>query len=61
MKAEVRYGERYRSEAKSNGGPRRSPMEVLGMDQGWVGNRCGPNLRIGHGYDREGLKGIGGV
>ena len=21
------------------------------MDQGWVGNGCGPNRRIGHGYD----------
>ena len=26
-------------------------MEVLGMDRGWVGNRCGPNRRVGHGYD----------
>ena len=32
-------------------GPRQSPMEVLGMDRGWVGNGCGPNRRIGHGYD----------
>ena len=21
------------------------------MDRGWVGNGCGPNWRIGHGYD----------
>ena len=21
------------------------------MDRGWVGNGCGPNRRIGHGYD----------
>ena len=26
-------------------------MEILGMDQGWVGNECGPDWRIGHGYD----------
>ena len=36
---------------KNGIGPRRSPMEVLGMDRGWVGNGCGPNRRIGHGYD----------
>ena len=23
------------------------------MDRGWVGNGCGPNRRIGHGYDRR--------
>ena len=28
-------------------------MEILGMDRGWVGNGCGPNRRIGHGYDRS--------
>ena len=44
MRTEVQYGERYRSEAKSG-------KEVLGMDRGWVGNGCGPNRRIGHGYD----------
>ena len=33
-------------------GPRRSPMEILGIDRGWVGNECGPDQRIGHGYDR---------
>ena len=22
------------------------------MDRGWVRNRCGPNQRIRHGYDR---------
>ena len=27
-------------------------MEILGMDRGWVGNECGPDRRIGHGYDR---------
>ena len=32
-------------------GPRRSPMEILGMDRGWVRNECGPDWRIGHGYD----------
>ena len=48
---EVRYGERYRSEAKSGEGPRRSPVKVLGMHRGWVGNGCGPNRRIGHGYN----------
>ena len=32
-------------------GPRQSPVEVLGMDRGWVGNGCGPNQRIRHGYD----------
>ena len=26
-------------------------MEILGMDQGWVGNECGPDWRIRHGYD----------
>ena len=26
-------------------------MEILGMDQGWVGNECGLDQRIGHGYD----------
>ena len=26
-------------------------MEILGMDRGWVGNECGPDRRIGHGYD----------
>ena len=26
-------------------------MEILGMDRGWVGNECGPDWRIGHGYD----------
>ena len=24
-------------------GPRRSPMEILGMDRGWVRNECGPD------------------
>ena len=23
------------------------------MDRGWVGNGCGPNRRIGHGYDTD--------
>ena len=32
-------------------GPRQSLMEILGMDQGWVRNECGPDRRIGHGYD----------
>ena len=32
-------------------GPRQSPMEILGMDRGWVGNECGLDRRIGHGYD----------
>ena len=27
------------------------------MDRGWVGNGCGPNRRIGHGYDKGGAKG----
>ena len=31
-------------------------MEVLGMDRGWVGNVCGPNRRIGHGYDSSELE-----
>ena len=26
-------------------------MEILSMDWGWVGNECGPDRRIGHGYD----------
>ena len=26
-------------------------MEMLGMDWGWVGNECGLDRRIGHGYD----------
>ena len=26
-------------------------MEILGMGQGWVRNKCGPDRRIGHGYD----------
>ena len=26
-------------------------MEILSIDQGWVGNECGPGRRIGHGYD----------
>ena len=29
---------------------RQSPMEILGMDQGWVRNECGLDWRIGHGY-----------
>ena len=28
-------------------------MEILGVDRGWVGNECGPDWRIGHGYDRN--------
>ena len=28
-------------------------MEILGIDWGWVGNECGPDRRIGHGYDRS--------
>ena len=32
-------------------GPRQSLMEILGMDQGWVGNECRPDRRIWHGYD----------
>ena len=28
-------------------------MEVPGMDRGCVGNGCGPNRRIGHGYDTD--------
>ena len=27
-------------------------MEILGIDRGWVGNECGPDRRVGHGYDR---------
>ena len=34
-------------------GPRRSPMEIFGMNWGWVGNKCGLDQRIGHGYDNE--------
>ena len=30
---------------------RRSVMEILSMDQGWVRNQCGLDRRIGHGYD----------
>ena len=26
-------------------------MEILSIDQGWVGNECGPDRRIRHGYD----------
>ena len=26
-------------------------MEILGIDRGWVGNECGLDQRIGHGYD----------
>ena len=26
-------------------------MEILSIDRGWVGNECGPDRRIGHGYD----------
>ena len=26
-------------------------MEILSMDRGWVGNECGPDWRIGNGYD----------
>ena len=40
------------SNTKSSIGLRQSPMEILGMDQGWVGNECRPDRRIGHGYDR---------
>ena len=40
MRTDVQYGERYRFE-----------MEILGMDQGWVGNKCRAGQRIGHGYD----------
>ena len=32
-------------------GPRRSPMEVLSIDWGWVRNECRPDQRIRHGYD----------
>ena len=28
-------------------------MEILGVDRGWVGNECGPDRRVGHGYDRK--------
>ena len=28
-------------------------MEILGIDRGWVGNECGLDQRIGHGYDRQ--------
>ena len=39
------------SNMESGIGPRQSPMEILGMGQGWVGNECGQDRRIGHGYD----------
>ena len=39
------------SDTENGIGPRRSPMEILGTDRGWVGNECGPGQRIGHGYD----------
>ena len=26
-------------------------MEILGVDRGWVRNKCGPDRRVGHGYD----------
>ena len=32
-------------------GLRQSLKEILGVDRGWVGNECGPDQRIGHGYD----------
>ena len=31
--------------------PRQSPMEILGLDWGWVGNKGGLDWRIRHGYD----------
>ena len=39
------------SDTENGMGPRRSLMEILGMDWDWVGNECGLNWRIGHGYD----------
>ena len=39
------------SDMESSIGPRRSPMEILGMDWGWVRNECRPDWRIGDGYD----------
>ena len=40
------------SDMESGIGPRQSLMEILGIDRGWVGNECGPDRRIRHGYDR---------
>ena len=32
-------------------GPRRSPMGILGLDRGWVGNEGRLDQGIRHGYD----------
>ena len=40
------------SDTESSIGPRRSPMEILSIDRGWVRNECGLDRRIRHGYDR---------
>ena len=45
-----------RSDMENGIGPRRSPMEILGMDWGWVGNECRPDQRVGHGYDSLGKR-----
>ena len=40
------------SDMENGMGPRQSLMEILGMNWGWVGNECGIDRRIGHGYDK---------
>ena len=39
------------SDTENGIGPRRSMMEILSLDRGWVRNEGGPDWRIGHGYD----------
>ena len=41
------------SDMENGIGLRRSPMEILGMDWGWVGNKCGMDQRIRHEYDMQ--------
>ena len=41
------------SDTENGIGPRRSTMEILSLDRGWVRNEGGPDRRIGHGYDKQ--------